>query len=128
MSRLAAAVGIMAQRLKATDGVTVTYTRGSQSAPLTAWAGSFLLKVSDPSGGMRVVRTDRDYLFVAAELKLGGVITTPQRGDSITEVGADGVTRVYDVLPYGKDEPMYRYGDSARTILRVHTKAHTGGA
>lgn len=122
MDRLGEAADWLSSRTQAYASVTITYARGAQSVTLTATPGSYVLKVSDPSGAMRVVRTDRDYLIPVASLILGGSVTLPAKGDTITETLRDGTTATYSVLPYSQDEPVYRYSDHENTILRVHTK------
>ena len=87
---------------------------------LQATFGSLLLKVDDGDGGVRMVRTDRDFIVRAADLVLGGDVVEPQRGDTVREtVGA--AVHVYEVLaPPGESE--WRYSDPHRTILRIHAK------
>jgi len=103
---------------------TVTYRRAAQHCSISATPGSSLLRVSDSAGAVRTLRTDKDFIFDAATLKLDGTnVTEPQRGDLIDVTGADSVTRRYEALPYGTNEPVFRYSDPERTIVRVHTKS-----
>jgi hypothetical protein len=125
---MSAGAAWLALELASNAAVEITYTRGTSSVQLNATAGSYLLKLSEPNGGFRIVHTDRDYVFPAQNLILDGVVTVPQSGDQITEVTADGVTRTYVVMTYGGGEPLYRYSDPFRTLMRVHTKATSGGA
>jgi predicted MarR family transcription regulator len=55
------------------------------------------------------------------DLVLGGQPTLPQRGDWIEETDAERTYR-YEVRPLG-DEPCWRYSDSQRQTLRIHTQA-----
>jgi len=128
MGTLGNAASFLAQQLTGSASVKITYSRGAQSVVIQAIPGSSRLQVGTPATGLRIVRTDKDYLFKAALLVLGGSVTQPQRGDVASEVTADGVTRQYQVLPYADKEPMYRYSDPERTIIRVHFKATQGGA
>ncbi len=110
----------LAGKLKAVASQAVSYRRGSASVSLHATVGSSLLKVTDTFGNVQVVRTERDYLFTAADLVLSGIRTTPQRGDVIDDA-TSGVTAHYEILaPDG--EPPWRYSDPAETMIRVHTK------
>ena len=103
--------------------VEVTYRRGSDSVTFNATAGTSLLKVSDAAQGtVRVVRTDADFIFPAALLILSGDTVEPARFDIIDRVWPDGITRRYQILPLGGDEPEWRYADQHRIMIRVHTK------
>ena len=99
--------------------VPVIYRRGEYLEP-PATIGRTVFKVSDDYGRFQYIES-RDYLITAADLVLDGVITLPEKGDEIVENG-----QIYEVLaPNG--EPEWRYSDSSRQCLRIHTK-HTGEA
>lgn len=103
-------------------GVELTYSRGEVSVDLVGVPGSTPFRFEDANGAgwMRVV--SRDYLVLAERLVLGGQPIQPTRGDRITEVKG-AVTRVYEVLaPSGSDEPEWRWSDSYRVVMRIHTK------
>lgn len=120
---LTAGVSWLSGQLQGNVAVQITYTRkGLAPLTLTATPGTSLLKVTDPSVGARVVRTDRDYIFPAASLVLGGNKVRPAKGDTITETLASGNTETYTVLPYSDQEPVFRYSDHEETIIRVRTK------
>ena len=110
----------LADRLQDQAAHQVVYERGASMVALQATFGSSLLKVDDGDSGVRMVRTDRDFIVRAADLVLGGDVVEPQRGDTVREtVGA--AVHVYEVLaPPG--EPEWRYSDQHRTILRIHAK------
>lgn len=113
----------LTRRLQQSDGVTVTYTRGAESATLTAWVGSTLFARTLDEPGASVVRGERDYLIPVASLVLGGS-TTPQKGDRITEtIGGAAVTFELQT-PTG--EPAWRYSDADRARYRVHMKKVSG--
>jgi hypothetical protein len=106
-------------QLKGFASVTVTYSRGlTQSVTLQATPADTLLRLTDEAGGALVVRTDRDFLFPAADLVFGGQVTTPRIGDLIREpVGS--TVHLYEVRhPAG--EAVWRYEDNSRAIVRVH--------
>jgi len=106
--------------LQGAAGVSLTYTRGAQSVTLTGWVGRTAFAQAGGQGGAAVIWGDRDYLFPAADLILGGSVVTPQRGDRITEIIA-GTTLTFEVIAPG-NEPAWRYSDAGRQTLRVHTK------
>lgn len=62
----------------------------------------------------------RDFIITAADLVLGGVVVTPERGDHIKET-AGSQTLVYEVVGPGS-EPCWRYSDPYRLAIRIHTK------
>lgn len=104
-------------------GESVTYTRPStgQSATLDVTFGKTMLKLADGLGGNRIEWTDSDCLIRAATLILGGAATEPERGDTITRTSG-GVTVTYEVRPYDKDEPCWRWADESRILMRTHLK------
>lgn len=113
----------LANQLQEHVGRSVTYTRGAASVTLTVTLGRKLLKVGDDLGGLRMVMTDRDYIIVAADLVLSGSLTTPAKGDTITDAGdPDGVSRTWEVLSPGGDEAPWNWSDPYRILIRVHTK------
>lgn len=110
------------EQLKQHISRQVVYRRADQSVTVTATIGSTLLKLGDDFGGVRIERTDRDYLIAAADLVLDGQPVAPQPGDTI-EDGNDpgGQTLVYEVrAPEG--EPPWRWSDHYRNLLRIHAK------
>lgn len=118
--RLERGMSRMAERIKAKAPRSVIYTRGSDSVTLAVKTGSTLLRLTDEYGAVTVQRTDRDFLFTAADLILGGELTTPERGDVITE--DDGIkVYTFKLLPYA-NEPCWRWADDYRIMIRVHVK------
>jgi len=99
--------------------ITVTYSRGEVSADVDAIPGATRFETEDETG-IHVKSQMRDYLIPAASLVLDSVQTLPIEGDRIAEV--DGSKRhIYEVLPLG-GEPCWRYSDTYRDLLRIHTK------
>ena len=97
----------------------VIYRRGTDTVVVSATIGRTVFTVHDGLG----VSTEyeaRDFLILAEELVLGGERTVPQRGDRVQETQGDQ-TLDYEVLAPGK-EPCWRFSDSFRKTLRIHTK------
>jgi len=118
--RLQTGAAHLASRLKSHASRTVTYIRGAQSVSVSATLDSQLLRVSDRLGNTKVERTDRDFLITAADLILGGVVATPERGDEVRVTFGSTVER-FSVMAPGT-EPHWRYEDAHQTLLRVHSK------
>lgn len=114
----------LAAKLKAKAGRAITYKRRTHTASLTATVGQTMLRLSDDTGEMQVVWTDRDYLLTPADLILNGSVVLPEKGDIILDA-TDGTTQRYEVFPYG-NEPVHKL-DAHSALLRIHTK-HVGAA
>ena len=97
---------------------TVQYAHGSQSVGVSATVGKTTFEVDD-GYGVLVRHESRDFLVLAADLKSGDVPLVPNRGDRIRETQGQKVF-VYEVTAPGK-EPCWRYSDSYRNTLRIHT-------
>lgn len=98
---------------------TVTYERGASSVELAATVGRTVFEQADESGFIRKVES-RDFLVRRTDLILDGSATLPKAGDRVRE--ADGSqTQVYEVMAPG-GEPPFRFSDSYRKTLRIHTK------
>ena len=98
----------------------VVYQRGVSTLAVQATVGRTLLKLDDGYGGVLLQWTDRDFLIRAEDLVIDGQAILPQRGDTIHEVHS-GVTYTYEVLAPGK-EPVWKWSDLYRSLLRIHTK------
>lgn len=94
------------------DGNTIEDLKGTQSS--TNW------RVIDRDG-FPIRKTSVDWLVKAELLVIAGETVLPKRNDLITRV-IGGISRVYQVLPFGDDEQEYRFMDAGRTMLRIHTK------
>ena len=97
----------------------VSYARGVQSVDVPATIGRTTFEVDD-GFGVLVCCESRDFLILASDLVLAGETQTPQRGDRIRET-QDQQTFVYEVTAPGK-EPCWRWSDSYRKTLRIHSK------
>lgn len=97
----------------------VVYRRGAETAQLAATIGRTKFEIDDGYGAIERYES-RDFLVLAEELVLGGIAVLPDRGDRIEEtVGL--TTYVYEVCAPGK-APPWRYSDSYRQTLRIHSK------
>ncbi|MDD5699441.1 MAG: hypothetical protein PHH77_12575 [Victivallaceae bacterium] len=95
--------------------VPVIYRRGGNSAGVPATVGKTVFKVTDDYGRFQYIES-RDYLISAADLVLNDAPILPEPGDEIVEDGF-----VYEVMA-PNNEPEWRYSDSYRQTLRIHTK------
>ncbi len=101
---------------------TVTYLRGGDSVDVAATLGRTVFEQADEYG--IVHRTEaRDFLVLTADLVLSGTAVLPKTGDHIREPAGDQIF-IYEVMAPG-GEPPWRYSDSYRQALRIHTK-HVG--
>jgi len=106
----------LADQLHEHLAVEVVYGRGIEDVSVRATIGRTLLKLDDGYGGVRMEWTDRDFLIRAADLVLDGAAVVPQRGDRITEGPLE-----FSVLAPAA-EPVWRWSDPHRQVLRIHTK------
>ena len=107
---------------------SVTYSRGSSSVTLTATFGHSLLKVADGHNGVRVVRTDRDFIIRSSAIDFGSGPVLPRRGDTIVCKADDGTTNLTYVVAAPRGEPDYRSCDPYGVSLRIHAKLLSGNA
>jgi hypothetical protein len=98
----------------------VVYQREASTLTVQATVGRTLLKLDDGYGSVLLQWTDRDFLIRAEDLVIAGETILPQRGDRVHEVQS-GVTYTYEVLAPGK-EPVWKWSDLYRSLLRIHTK------
>lgn len=112
----------LASRLKGKASRTVTVTRGAVSISLAVTVGTTLLQLTDELGAVRMERTDRDFIFTAADYDFGSGTVEPERGDVFTETDTStGKVYTFKVLPYA-GEPCWRWCDPHRQMVRAHTK------
>jgi len=116
MSALDTIVAAVLPSVLAQRGVAITYHRGATEIALTAIPGRTDWAAGDTQIGTPAIAWEsRDYLFAAASLA-GFDLTTPQRGDYVTEGN-----RRYDVMAPANLQ-HWRYTDPGRQWIRVHTK------
>lgn len=99
--------------------VPVIYRRGSDFAEVPATIGKTVFKVTDDYGRYQHIES-RDYLISTDDLVLNETHILPEPGDEIIEGNL-----VYEVMA-PNNEPEWRFSDSSRQTLRIHTKL-TGG-
>ena len=109
----------LADQMKTHASVDVVYERGAEQVPVKATIGKTEFELDDGSGVVVRIQS-RDYLIHAADLQLSGSPTLPVAGDRIRETQGDK-TFVYEVMAPG-NEPHYRYSDTFRKLLRIHSK------
>jgi len=100
--------------------VAVVYSRGSDSVAVQATIGSTDFRLDDGTGAS-VRYVSRDFLIRTADLVLDGSAIEPRRGDEIQETKG-GVVYTHEVMGPDNDEPVWRYSDSDRLVMRIHTK------
>jgi len=95
----------------------VIYRRSGGEASFTvpATIGKTIFRIEDNYG--RIVHYEsRDYLISSADLIINGIIIMPEKGDEIIDEHF-----IYEVMAPA-NEPEWRYSDSFRNTLRIHTK------
>ncbi len=120
MNRMQAGQAALIARQKATNGVEVTYTRGSDVITITVWPGNTVYR-RNTQDNAAILFGERDYLIAVADLVISGQPITPKKGDRIAEV-IDGQTVTFEVMPAADSEPVWRYSDKTRMLFRVHCK------
>jgi hypothetical protein len=93
----------------------VTYVRGPDSVTLTAVIGQQEFLIGTGPGRSKLIRSDRDFFIKAAELKLGGELVTPEKGDKVLDF--DGT---YELASFN-DEPWFQ-ADQDGIELQCHTR------
>lgn len=121
MGLLAEGQSMLNRRMKASEGINVTYSRkvgnATQTVNLVARPGRTLFSGLTESA-VTVQWGERDMLIEVADLILNGSPTTPQKGDRIQ----DGAV-VWELSSPQTDEACWRYSDQqTRTLYRVHLK------
>lgn len=99
--------------------VPVAYCRDTATVQAAATIGRTVFEVARDYGVFEKIES-RDYIIAAGELLLNDEPVLPARGDQIRET-RDGTTYVYEVMAPG-NEPCWRWSDSYRRSLRIHTK------
>lgn len=115
------AMEAMARNLPSVAGGTIIYARGDDVVELSATFGRSEFSVTS-GDSERVEFTDRDFIFEAETLILGGTLATPERGDRVTVIDAARVANeVFEVLAPGGAQ-VYRRCDADGRMIRVHSK------
>ena len=100
----------------------VTYRRGNQQVTLVATFGAKLLKVNDGHGGVKLTRSDRDFIVTHSALNFGAGPTLPVNGDLIDVTTPAGEELRFEVAPPGPKEPAWQWADPYSVTLRCHSK------
>lgn len=117
---MAEAMQALNRYLPGVAGGNVIYSRGDDVCELSATFGRSEFQVED-ADGVRLEFNDRDFIFLAETLILSAAVATPDRGDRVRVIAADGTEELFEVLaPAGYD--VFRYCDPQKNQLRVHTK------
>jgi len=107
-------IQFLADKLKSHASETVLYKRGADTASICASFGKTNYQIEDESG-FKIGGHVTDFLFQAADLVIGGEVTTPQAGDQI-QIGS----LTYEVLFL--NDGCWRYSDPYNKMIRLHTK------
>lgn len=99
---------------------SVTYTDGVNSVVVSATVGATSFDQLDEYRVVQKIQS-HDFLILAADLILAYVVVLPNAGDQIRELRG-GKTLVYEVMALSGTDRPWRYSDSHRRTLRVHTK------
>lgn len=120
---IAGAIEALAASLQSADGRRIVYRRGAESVQIDAVPAQTSFEALSGSLAESISESaqSRDFLIVADALVLSAAVTLPQRGDEIDEVYPDA-TYTYEVRPPVEGMRPFRFMDTARTLLRVHTK------
>jgi hypothetical protein len=118
---LATGAAWLAGRLKAYASSPIVYRRGDSAVALCATFGKTLLRLDDGLGAVRIEWTDKDYIISADDLVLDDQVVRPAQND-IIEYDDGTSIHTYQVLPYGPDEPQWRWCDPHMKMIRIHCK------
>lgn len=110
---------LVASAMRAALSADVVYIRGSESVRIPATVGRTVFEVEDSHGVLRW--ESRDFVVSACDLVLGALPVVPAKGDLIEERSCDGTVRTYEVTAPGREQE-WKYADTARLLIRVHTK------
>lgn len=113
------AVDWLGAQLKRAAGVTITYTRGTNSVSITATVSMHEYDVIDTDGVVTAV-TSRDYVIHSADLILAAVEVLPRAGDRIAET-IDGTAETFEVMPLAGTR-AFDPVDPDSVLLKIHTK------
>lgn len=120
MSRLGEVISDAFEAALGTLGLCVAYHRGDEFVELDAVPGKSEFLSSD-GDGILVDYRSRDFSMRACDLKIDGETIEPKRGDLIKETDGNKI-HTYEVMRPDGGEQVFRYSDTARTIVRVHAK------
>lgn len=108
-------------QLKANASLTATYRRGAFSVSLQVQLGEQILKLFDAQGATKIMRTELDVLFHAADLILNSATVTPDRND-LVDITFGSTIKRYEAMPLPGGEAIWRYSDPHQNRIRLHLK------
>lgn len=97
-------------------GINVIYRRGEASMVMMATPGTTEHPIND--GDIATTWTSHDFLISTVNLFVGEEAILPDRGDVIEELST-GVK--YEVLRPDGGDSYWRYSDTGRSRVRIHT-------
>jgi len=115
------AITMLNRRLPSAAGGSIVYSRNAETVTLSAAYGRTEFSV-ETVDGVRVEYSDRDFIVAASTLLLSGVAVIPQRGDRVAVLDGDGTPVEHFEVLAPASMPPYRFSDSGRQVLRIHTK------
>ena len=105
----------LADQQKEFASQSVLYRRGANTVTIQAMPPQQRVDVADEQGAI-VTSRSRDFIFLAADLVLNGLVEKPKRADRIEWGG-----NVYEVLPVNGDV-LWEWSDHYDKQLIVHTQ------
>lgn len=94
----------------------VSLVRGQSSTNVQAFRAQHTNVTADMTGEHTVTGNAVDWIFDAVDFAIGGEPASPAYGDRITPAVGGGT---FAAQPLGGE--LWRYEDSSRTFIRVHT-------
>lgn len=110
------AVAGLWQTLQASNGQLLEYRTGEYTWDVYGVRGSTVSDFEDVGGLTSTVQTV-DWLVKSSELEIDGFFHWPAVGDTIEAAG-----KVYQVQPLESGQEPWRWVDSGRILVRIHTK------
>ena len=105
----------LADKQKEFASQSVIYRRGANSVTIQAMPPQQSVDVADEQGGI-VTSRSREFIFLAADLILNGLVEKPKRADLLEWNG-----NVYEALPVN-DDVIWEWADSYYNQIIVHTQ------
>jgi hypothetical protein len=101
-------------------GQSVMFSDGVNSANITGATKTRGQSLVNQAMGVFTTLEQWDFLLDPSQIVLGGVTVKPVGGNQITTANGS----VYEVME-NSGEPAWRWSDSGKTQIRVHTKMVT---
>lgn len=105
------------EAIRQVTSIDVVYEReGVQIDGLKATPGKSSFDSTDASG-VQILSESKDFIFAATDLQVDEEEFIPERGDRIIEGDF-----TYEVMTPLGSEDCWKYSDSQRSTIRIHTK------